>query len=199
MTDFDVQFYSPELAVASFFGGFERMIGGSKVKIRQFRIMDVYAKRKGSWIQVASHTIVDPEWRAEQMSKSRQVEPEMRQYILAQREAVWRAWFTNDKKSLEKLIPEEVIAIDDGSDTWSNRAEILAAAQGFADRGGKLVKLEFPKTEMQVYGNTIIIYTTYVLETEANGKRESQRGRATEMFVRRGDELVNVGWHLSNQ
>lgn len=199
MNDFDVQFYSPELAVASFFGGFERMIGGSTVKIRQFRIMDVYAKRKGSWIQVASHTIVDPQWRAEQMSLPLNVSPEIRQRILTARDAVWRAWFTNDRQSLEKLIPDEAIAIDDGSDTWSNRSAILAAAQGFADRGGKLVKLEFPKTEVQVYGNTIIIYTTYVLETEANGKRDIQRGRATEMFVRRGDELVNVGWHLSNQ
>jgi hypothetical protein len=31
-----------------------------------------------------------------------------------------------------------------------------------------------------------------------NGKRETASGRATEMFVRRGDELVNVGWHMSS-
>jgi Domain of unknown function (DUF4440) len=198
MNDFDVNFYSPDLAVASFFGGFERTAGDNKVTLVRFRIMDVYAKRKGSWIQVASHTVIDPEWRAEQISKPLMVDPQIRRHILATRESVWRAWFTNDRKSLEKLIPEEVIAIDDGSDTWSNRAAIFAAAQDFAERGGKLVKLEFPKTEMQVYGNTIIIYTTYVLETEVNGKRDIQRGRATEMFVRRGHELVNVGWHLAN-
>ena len=50
---------------------------------------------------------------------------------------------------------------------------------------------------MQVYGNTVIIYTTYVYETETNGKRSTTTGQGTEMFVRRGDELVNVGWHLS--
>lgn len=199
MNDFDVQFYSPDLAVASFFGGFEGMIDGSKVKLRQFRIMDVYAKRKGGWIQVASHTIVDPVWRAEQMSKPRTVSPEIRQRILTAREAVWKAWFTNDRATLERLVPEEVIAIDGGSETFSDRAKIFAEAQAFADSGAKLLKLEFPKTEIQVYGNTVIVYTTYVIETEANGKRNTTRGRATEMFVRRGDDLVNVGWHLDNQ
>lgn len=199
MNDFDVQFYSPDLAVASFFGGFEGMIDGSKVKLRQFRIMDVYAKRKGGWIQVASHTIVDPVWRAEQMSKPRTVSPEIRQRILTAREAVWKAWFTNDRATLERLVPEDVIAIDGGSETFSDRAKIFAEAQAFADSGAKLLKLEFPKTEIQVYGNTVIVYTTYVIETEANGKRNTTRGRATEMFVRRGDDLVNVGWHLDNQ
>ena len=62
--DFDVHFYSSDLAVASFLGEFRR----SGSTLRRFRIMDVYAKRKGSWIQVASHTVVDPEWRAEQMA-----------------------------------------------------------------------------------------------------------------------------------
>jgi hypothetical protein len=201
MNDFDVQFYSPDLAVASFFGGFEGMINGNKVKLRQFRIMDVYAKRNGGWIQVASHTIVDPVWRAEQMSQSVTVSAQNRQRILAVREAVWKAWFTNDKATLERLVPEDVIAIDGGdgsSETFSDRKKIFAEAQSFADSGAKLVKLEFPKTEIQVYGNTVIVYTTYLVETEANGKRNTQRGRATEMFVRRGDNLVNVGWHLDN-
>jgi hypothetical protein len=60
------------------------------------------------------------------------------------------------------------------------------------------VKLEFPKTELQIYGNTIILYTTYLYEIEANGKHETKSGRGTEMFVRRGDDLVNVGWHLDS-
>jgi hypothetical protein len=159
--------------------------------------MDIYAKRKGSWIQVASHTAIDPAWRAEQMSKPMTVTPEMRQHILAKREAVWKAWFGNDRATLEKLIPEEAIAINEGEKAWDHRAEIFAGSKGFAESGAKLVRLEFPKTEMQVYGNTVIIYTTYVYETEVNGKRSTTNGRATEMFVRRGDELVNVGWHLS--
>ena len=193
MSNFDVQFYSPELAVASFFGEFVR----ENVTLRRFRIMDVYAKRNGSWIQVASHTVIDPEWRAEQMSRPMTIGPQIRQYILQQREKVWRAWFANDRATLEKLIPEEVIAIGDG-EGWSDRAAVFASAQRFAETGGKLVRLEFPKTEIQVYGNTILVYTTYIYETEVKGQRTTASGRATEMFVRRGEQLVNVGWHMDS-
>lgn len=193
--DFDVHFYNPELAVVNFLGGFQR----DNVALRRFRIMDIYAKRKGNWIQVASHTSIDPEWRAEQMSQPRNITPEIRERILAKRDAVWKAWFANDRAALEKLIPAEAIAINDGEETWSDRAAIFAGAKAFADAGGKLVRLEFPKTEIQAYGNTVLIYTTYVYETEVNGKRSTSSGRGTEMFVRRGDELVNVGWHLDSQ
>src|SRR5262245_47078606 len=194
--DFDVNFYSPDLAVASFMGDFERKIGGAMVTMRRFRSMDVYAKRNGSWIQVASHTVIDPEWRSMQMSQLLNVTAQIRQPGLSEREAVWKAWFANDLAPLNKLIPEEAIAIDNGSEEWSNRAAILAGAQSFANRGAKLVRLEFPKTEMQIYGPAIIVYTTYVYEIEANGKRTKESGRGTEIFVRRGNELVNVGWHL---
>jgi len=195
VSDFDVHFYGPELGVASFFGEFQTKDG---VTLRRFRIMDVYAKRKGGWIQVASHTVIDPEWRAAQMSQPMTITPQVRQRILAAREAVWKAWFTNDRAALERLIPEETIAIDNGSEGWSDRAAVLAGAKRFVESGGKLVRLEFPKTEIQVYGNTVIIYTTYIYETEMNGNRSTSSGRATEMFVRRGDELVNVGWHMDS-
>jgi hypothetical protein len=198
MSDFDVHFYGPELGVASFFGEFQRKDGETTITLRRFRIMDVYAKRKGNWIQVASHTVIDPDWRAAQMSQPMTITPQVRQRILAAREAVWKAWFTNDRAALERLIPEETIAIDNGSEGWSDRAAVLAGAKRFADSGGKLVRLEFPKTEIQVYGNTVIIYTTYLYETEVNGNRSTASGRATEMFVRRGDELVNVGWHMDS-
>ena len=198
MDNFDVHFYNPELAVANFIGEFQRKDGNTTVTLRRLRIMDIYAKRNGNWIQVASHTVVDPGWRAEQMSQPRTITAQMRERILAKREAVWKAWFANDRAQLEKLIPEEVIAMGDGEDGWADRATVFAQAKNFADSGGKLVRLEFPKTEIQVYGDTVLIYTTYLYETEVNGKRSTSSGRATEMFVRRGDELVNVGWHMDS-
>jgi ketosteroid isomerase-like protein len=196
MNDFDVYFYNPELAVANFIGEFVSKEGKT---LRRFRIMDIYGKRKGNWIQVASHTAVDPAWRDEQYSQPRNITPDIRQRILAKRDAVWKAWFANDRPTLERLIPEEAIAINSGSKDWSNRATILASAKAFADSGTKLVKLEFPKTEIQAYGNTVLIYTTYVFETEKDGQRTTTTGRGTEMFVRRGDDLVNVGWHLEDE
>ena len=198
MNNFDVHFYNPELAVANFIGEFTRTEGNTTTTLRRFRIMDIYAKRKGNWIQVASHTAPDPAWQEEQTSKPRNITPDIRQRILEKRDAVWKAWFANDRAALERLIPEEAIAINSGSKEWSNRAAILAGAKAFADSGSKLVKLEFPKTEIQAYGNTVLIYTTYVYETEKDGQRTTTTGRGTEMFVRRGDELVNVGWHLDD-
>jgi hypothetical protein len=199
MSGFDVHFYSPELAVANFLGEFNLKEGNTTTTLRRFRIMDIYAKRKGNWIQVASHTAIDPDWRAEQMSKPLSVTPDIRQRVLARRDAVWKAWFANDRAALDKLIPEEAIAINSGAEQWEDRAAIFAGAKAFADSGSKLVRLEFPKTEMQIYGNTVLIYTTYVYEIEKNGQRTTTSGRGTEMFVRRGDELVNVGWHLDDR
>ena len=198
VSNFDVHFYGPELAVASFFGEFQRKDGDATITLRRFRIMDVYGKRNGSWIQVASHTVIDPDWRAEQMSQAMTITPPIRERILAAREKVWRAWFANDRTLLEKLIPDEAVAIGDG-ENWSNKAAIMAEAKSFAESGGKLVRLEFPKTEIQVYGNTVILYTTYLYETEMNGKRSTSSGRGTEIFVRRGDELINAGWYLEHK
>lgn len=198
MSNFDVHFYGPELAVASFLGDFENKSGNVVVTLVRFRIMDVYAKRKGAWIQVASHTVIDPEWRSAQLSQPQTLTPEIRQRILAAREAVWRAWFANDRAALDKLIPEEAIAINTGTEQWSNRSAILDGAERFAAGGARLMRLEFPKTEMQIYGPAIILYTTYLYEIETNGKRTTESGRGTEIFVRRGNDLVNVGWHLDS-
>lgn len=196
--DFDVSFPGTDVGVASFMLDFGTKAGNDLVTDNRLRIMDVYAKRNGNWIQAASHTVVDPAWRMERMTTPATVPPQYREQILKAREAVWRAYFANDLAALEKLIPAEAIAIDEGSETWADRTAILVGAKQFADSGAKLVKLEFPKTEMQVYGNVVIIYTTYLYEIEAGGKRNTSTGRATEMFVRRGGNLVNVGWHLDN-
>jgi hypothetical protein len=198
MKDFDVMFYGPDLAVACFMGDFEKKNTDPPVTLNRFRIMDVYGRRNGNWIQVASHTVVDPVWREEQSSQPRNITPQMRQRILTAREAVWRAYFNNDRPTLERLIPAETIALDKGSKEFGDREKILAAAKAFADSGAKLVKLEFPKTEIQVYGNAVILYTTYQLEIEKDGQRKTTTGLGTEIFVRRGNDLVNTGWHLSD-
>jgi len=194
--DLDVNFYGPELAVACFMVDFGRKSGTDLVTTSRLRIMDVYAKRSGNWIQVASHTVVDPAWRSEQTSTAGTVPPQIRRQILDAREAVWKAYFSNDRAALEKLIPEEAIAINEGSEAWANRDAIMADAQRFADSGAKLVRLEFPRTDIQVYGNTFILYTSYLYEIEAQGKRSISKGRGTEIFVRRGNTLINTGWHL---
>jgi ketosteroid isomerase-like protein len=169
---------------------------GDRTSSDKLRTLDVYEKRNGHWIQIASHVAPHPDAQSKRMSTPVNVLPQMRQQILAGREEVWRAWFANDRAKLEKMIPEDAIAINSGSEAWEDRAAILAGAQQFAGSGAKLVRLEFPRTDLQMYGNTIILYTTYLYETENNGKRTTASGRGTEIFVIRDNQLVNTGWHL---
>jgi ketosteroid isomerase-like protein len=76
---------------------------------------------------------------------------------------------------------------------------VLAGAKYFADNGGKLKRLEFPRTDIQVYGNVALLYSKYLYETESGGKSEAHTGRATEVFVNRDGKWVNVGWHLDSE
>ena len=60
------------------------------------------------------------------------------------------------------------------------------------------MRLEFPRNEIQRFGDVAIIYTQYELETEVGGKRSVSAGRATEIFVRRNGEWTNPGWHTDS-
>lgn len=133
---------------------------------------------------------------SEPVQKLRTLSPSERETLLTAREKVWRAYFTNDRKHLEAVIPAETIAINAYEEQWANRESILTGAAEFAASGAKLVRLEFPRTAMQVYGEVAIIYTTYLFELENNGERSTFGGRGTEIFVRRNGTWVNSGWHL---
>ena len=165
---------------------------------RVLRIADFYTKQNGQWIQTGSDTELHPETVAEQQQMPRSLPDEAKKQLLDAREAVWRAYFSNDRAALERLIPDETIAIDAGENSWTNRKAILEGAAQFARGGGKLVKLEFPKTEIQVYGNTAVIYSAYSYELESGGQRYQQNGRVTEVFVRRKGQWVNPGWHMDS-
>lgn len=197
--DFDVHFYSPELAVACFMVDFGQKSGSDIITANRYRIMDVYAKRNGQWIQAASHTVIDPVWKAARMSQPATLPPPVRQQILTAREAVWRAFFTNDQGQLDKLVPADTIVLEGSLEKpFVKKAEILESAKQLGQSGSKLIRLEFPQTEMQVYGDTAILYTTYLYELEnPQGERRTSKGRATEIFVRRNGAWVNPGWHMT--
>jgi hypothetical protein len=111
------------------------------------------------------------------------------------REAVWRAWFADDVPTLKRLVPADAIEISAGEKDWRHQAAIFAAAAKFHGDGGKLIRLAFPRTEEQRYGNVAILYTTYEVETEMKGKRLINSGRATEIFVMKDGKWLNSGWH----
>ena len=112
VADFDVHFYTPDIAVANFNVDFGQKSGTVFTTGTRYRIMDIYVRRKGEWNQAASHTVIDPAWRAEQMARPGTLAPAAREQLLAAREAVWRAYFTNDQAQLDKLVPEDTIVLE---------------------------------------------------------------------------------------
>jgi ketosteroid isomerase-like protein len=103
--------------------------------------------------------------------------------LLRARETVWRSWFAGDTKTLEKLVPPGAIVMSGGEEQWKNQEDVLRTAAEFHAQGGKLLRLEFPRTEVQHFGDVAIIWSSYVVDTEVDGKRSSDSGRVTEIFV----------------
>jgi ketosteroid isomerase-like protein len=194
MLEFNVIFYG-DVAIVPYIADVSYDNAG-QTSVRKLRVLDIYAKLPGGWNQVASDTTLHPETEAAESQRAQTPDPDEKQELLAAREAVWRSWFANDTH-LPDLVPAELIAIEQ-SEKFKNRDDVLASSKDFAANGGKLVRLEFPETEIQMYGYTAILYTKYVCEIEMNGKRSTLSGRATEMFVNRQGKWVNVGWHLDS-
>ena len=164
----------------------------------KLRSLDVYAKVNGEWTQIGSNIFPHPDMLEAQRQQPAALQPPARAELLAAREAVWRAYFSHDREQLERLIPEEAVAVNDsGGQPLIKRAEIMEGAKKMGEGGARLVRLDFPQTETQVYGDTAILYTTYSLELEdAQGRRSARAGRGVEIFVRRKGGWVNAGWHL---
>jgi ketosteroid isomerase-like protein len=162
---------------------------------RTLRITDFYTKQNGGWIQTGSDTDLHPDSLAEQLQNNRTLSEGEKKRLLEAREAVWRAYFAGDRAALEKLLPEELLTMEPGG-SWGNRKAVFDGSGQFAAGGGKLVRLEFPKTEMQVYGPTAIVYSNYLYEIEQGGKRSVNTGRVTEVFVNRNGTWVNPSWHM---
>jgi len=118
--------------------------------------------------------------------------------LLKTRETVWRAWFADDMKTLRELVPADTIVISASDEKWKNQSDVLREADEFHAAGGKLLRLDFPHTEVQHFGDVAIIWSSYELELETNGKRSQSSGRATEIFVRRNGHWTNPGWHTDS-
>jgi ketosteroid isomerase-like protein len=81
--------------------------------------------------------------------------------ILSAREAVWRAWFADDERTLCSLVPPDALAISAGEPDWKTRAGILAGARAFQESGGKLIELNFERTTIQLFGDAAFVYSEY--------------------------------------
>lgn len=123
---------------------------------------------------------------------------EDRAELLKSREAVWTAWFANDTKMLRELVPSDAIVISTGEEKWKNQSDVFAEAKDFQRHGGKLLRLNFPRTDIQWFGDVAIVYSQYDLELVIDARNVKESGRVTEVFVRRNGRWMNVGWHTDH-
>jgi ketosteroid isomerase-like protein len=100
---------------------------------------------------------------------------------------------------LQAELPDELLTMDPGNGEWGDRQAALEGSAQFAAAGGKLKRLEFPKTEIQAYGDVAVVYSNYLYEIEQGGKPFVNSGRATEVFVHRNGAWVNPSWHLDSR
>lgn len=195
LSEIDFMFYG-DLALVPYVA--DVTIGKQARLPAKLRSLDIYAKQNGEWIQVGSNISLHPDTLQEQRSQPRPLAISERESLFAAREATWRAYFSNDRAQMEKLIPEEAIVLSSSkSNPFDKKANIFEGARKSTEAGNKLTRLEFPQTEIQVYGDTAILYTTYLFElVNAKGETIRRTGRGTEIFVRRNGAWLNTGWHL---
>ena len=132
------------------------------------------------WAAVASWLHPDrvpPRARARTCHQGATVDPE----VLRLREAAWRAWFAGDEAALTRMLPPEFIGINMQAGPFSTREKTLEQARAFRAAGGRLVRLEFPETRAQRYGDVVVLYGRYVAvhgvrRERADGERPPHRG-----------------------
>jgi hypothetical protein len=116
--------------------------------------------------------------------------------LLAARESAWRMFFAGDVQGLGDMLPAEFIGIGMNEAPFAGRAKTLEDARAFREKGGRLVRLAFPDTQAQRFGDVVVLYGRFELVLESGGAERTMRGRLTEVFVRRGGKWVHPGWHL---
>jgi hypothetical protein len=132
---------------------------------------------------------------AERLSAQKQNDEE----LLRARESVWRAWFAGDTRTLQALVPSETIVMSGGESEWKHQSDVLRSSAEFHSKGGRLIRLEFPRSEVQHFGDVAVIWSSYVVETEVDGKRSLGSSRVTEIFVKQHGQWTNPGWHTDKE
>lgn len=116
--------------------------------------------------------------------------------VLRLREAAWRAWFGGDEAALRRILPADFIGISAKAGPLATLERVIDESRAFRATGGRLVKVAFPETQFQRYGDVVILYGRYVTVIESGGTQQTSQGRLTEMFLKRKGVWVHTGWHL---
>ena len=125
------------------------------------------------------------------------VDEATRSAVLAARDEIWRAWFANDTASLRRLLPRSTTAGDRNG--WETREEILAGSAGSKAARRRLAGIRFDDTRMHRNGNVVVVLSTYTMELEEQGRRNTVTGKASEVFVLADGVWQNPFWYLGER
>jgi ketosteroid isomerase-like protein len=114
----------------------------------------------------------------------------------AVRKDVWVQWFAGDTAALRTLLGPELIAISPESPNYQSLEATLAGSAGFKATGAILKSVRFENTKIHRFGDVVVMFSHYTIELDKSGQRSSERGRATEVFVRHNGRWVHTSWHL---
>lgn len=133
------------------------------------------------------------------IASAQSVSPAIEKQILAARDTVWRAWFSNDTAVLRRVLPPATAAAEgSGTTRWTDRTAILQGSQRFATSGSRLERIDFANTHISLTGDVAVVTSSYRLVMHGATGVDTNRGRATEVFVREGHGWVNPFWHLAS-
>ena len=119
--------------------------------------------------------------------------------LLAARDTVWRAYFHNDTVLLHRYIPSAAATLEGSPQPrWNTRSDIMAGSRAFAQSKARFVDVTFSNTQVSASGHTALVRSNYEIITESGARRDTTRGRATELFVRQGKTWVNPYWQLES-
>ena len=119
--------------------------------------------------------------------------------LLAARDTIWHAWFSNDTAALNRMLPQASAAAENrGTDPirWTDRATIMNGAEQFVSTGGRLEHLDFAGTRIALQGSVAVVTSNFTAVTRSSRGLDTARGNATEVFVRDGERWVNPFWRL---
>ena len=112
------------------------------------------------------------------------------------RKGVWVNWFAGDTAALRRVLTPELVAISPDVPHWQNLEQTLAASAGFKAGGGQLLSVDFDSTTVHRFGDVVVMFSHYRLALMHDGQRTTQKGRATEVFVRHRGRWMHTSWQL---